>query len=205
MRIWMRTRHTALGALAGVTLALTGCGGDDPPAGGEAPEAADRPSRAAPSPIADGAVTLEISRRVELLLGAAGVDVVPTGAATESGEGIEIPIAEGELGVDPVAGRLDLDGGIRFGAAGQAIEATALDLDLRSGEVTSEIEGIRVPLLSAEFEPAQLSADAGSVVLPGSRATLSDEAVTPLNDALGVDLLSGGLSIGELGVKARWP
>lgn len=205
MRARMRTRNTALGILAAATLALTGCGGDDPPSGGEGSTPPAQASRAAPSPIADGTATLDVSRRVDLLLGAAGVDVVPTGTATESDEGIELPISEGELGVEPLAGRLALDGGIRFGAAGQAVEATALELDLRSGEVTAEIEGLRVPLLSAEFEPAQLGDNAASVVVPGTRAALSDEAVAPLNDALGVDLLSGGLSVGELTVEARWP
>lgn len=201
-----RIRGRALGVAAGVALALAGCGGDDPAPGGDSQASATpaAPARSTPSPIARGTTTLDLSRRVSLLLGAAGVDVVPVGDATESDSGIEIPVSGGELGLDPLAGRLRHDGGIRFSGGGQSVEATGLRLDVGTGAVTAEIGGVRVPLLSAEFEPAELGEGNQTVVLPGSRAALSDEAVAPLNEALGVDLLSGGLSIGELRVEARW-
>ena len=87
---------------------------------------------------------------------------------------------------------------------GQSVEATDLRLDLRSGEITAEVEGARVPLLDCEFGTARVRDDAGSVVVPASEVRLTDAAVTPLNEALGFDLLSGGLAIGELEVDAAW-
>ena len=205
----MRTRSWALGVLAGVSVALSGCGGDDPPAGGgqqagatETPTPRER--RAEPSDIASGTSTLQLNDRVGLLLGAAGVDIVGVGDAEQTDRGIELPVSGGEIGVDPLAGRLRHGGGIRFEGGGQSVEATDLRLDLRTGGVTADVAGTRVPLLDAEFDQARVSEDAGSVVLPAGSVTLTEEAVTPLNEALGFDLLSGGLGIGELEVDASW-
>lgn len=206
----MRTRSWALGILAGVSVALGGCGGDDPPAAGDAQRAGatDTPTprerRAEPSGIASGTTTLELNDRISLLLGAAGVDIVGVGEAEQSDRGIELPVLGGEIGVDPLAGGLRHDGGIRFEGGGRSVEATDLRLDLRTGEVTADVAGARVPLLDAEFDQARVSEDARSVVLPAGSVTLTDEAITPLNRALGFDLLSGGLGIGELEVDAAW-
>ena len=205
----MRTRSWALGVLAGVSVALTGCGGDDPPAGegeraGATETATPRERRAEPSGIASGTTTLQLNDRIELLLGAAGVDIVGVGGAEQSDRGIALPVSGGEIGVDPLAGRLRHDGGIRFEGGGRSVQATDLRLDLRTGAVTADVAGTRVPLLDSEFDRARVSEDAGSVVLPAGSVTLTEEAVTPLNEALGFDLLSGGLGIGELEVDASW-
>lgn len=209
MHTRMRTRSWALGVLAGVSVALGGCGGDDPPAGeGEQARASGtatpRERRAEPSAIASGTTTLVLNSRIDLLLGAAGVDIVGVGAAEQSDQGIELPVSGGEIGVDPLAGRLRHDGGIRFEGGGQSVEASDLRLDLRTGEVTADVAGVRVPLLDVEFDRARVSDDASSVVLPAGAVSLTDEAVTPLNEALGFDLLSGGLGIGELEIDASW-
>ena len=206
----MRTRSWALGVLAGVSVALGGCGGDDPPAAGDGQQAGatetptPRERRAEPSGIASGTTTLRLNDRIELLLGAAGVDIVGVGEAEQSDSGIELPVSGGEIGVDPLAGRLLHDGGLRFEGGGRSVEATDLRVDLRTGEVTADVAGARVPLLDAEFDRARVSGDANSVVLPAGSVALTDEAVTPLNQALGFDLLSGGLGIGELEVDAAW-
>ena len=207
----IRLRKRTAVAVTAVALGLvSGCGGEDPGSTGSDSQGSEstptaEPSRSAPAPVADGTTTLDLGRRVDLLLAAAGVEVAPVGAATESGEGIAMPVADGDLGIEPVAGSLRHEGGLSFTAAGRSAEATALELDAGSGEVTAEIAGERVPLLTAEFEPPRLSDDGSSVVLPGRRATLSEQAVGQLNDALGVDLLTGGLEIGELTVEATWP
>ena len=200
------SRNPLPGLLAALALALAGCGGDDSP--GERPEAtADRslPTRAAPSAVADGTATLALGGSVTTLLDLAGVDIVPVSPATRAEDAIELPVVTGSVGVKPLAGRLEHEGGIRFSGGGGDIEATDLRLDLRTGIATAEVEGTRIPLLETRFRPARLSEDHQTVVLEGKDVTVTDEALVPLNAAIGSEVVPGDLIIGDLTVEARWP
>lgn len=202
-----RARRAASAVLAGVVLALAGCGGDDAGTGDRADRAASatpEDRRAAPSAVAGGDSTLALNDRTRLILGAAGIEIEPVGAATRTDSRFALPVTGGELGVRPPAGSLSHDGGIRFVARGQSVEATDLRLDLSRGVVTANMAGTRAPLLDVDFGDARVSRDAASVVLPATDAALSEEAVVPLNTALGADLLSSGITVGELEVEARW-
>jgi len=192
--------------LAAAVFCVAGCGGDrESDEKNQAVPTSGEQSRGVPTPIAQGMTTLELSRSLKLLLSAAGVDVVPLGPASASEAGIELPVASGTLGIEPVAGRLRHEGGIRLSAGSQSIDATAVVLDLSRRAVTADVAGTRLDLLSVEFEPPQLSRDADLLALAGREARLSDAAVAPLNHALGVGLLSGGMSVGKVSVDARWP
>ncbi len=203
-----RTNFRSSVLAAATAIALAGCGEDDP-FGGE--RQAERtatptvPTRAAPSEVAEGTTRLSLAGRVTTLLGLAGVDIVPVSPATRTEDEIELPVVSGEIGVKPLAGELVHDGGIRFSGGGGSVEATDLRLDLRTGTATAEIEGKRVALLGARFEPARLSEDRQRVVLDAKDVTVADAAVAPLNAAIGVDVVPTGLTIGDLTIGARWP
>lgn len=205
-----RARRTAPAVLAGFALALAGCGGDGAGTGSQG-DPIDRSAtatpaerRAEPSAVAGGTSTLSLDDRTNLLLRAAGIEIEPVGAATRTDTGFALPVTGDELGVRPLAGTLRHDGGIRFLARGQSVEATDLRLDLTRGAVTADMAGIRAPLLDVDFGDARISRDAASVVLPAADAALSEEAVAPLNAALGADVLRSGITVGEMEVEARW-
>ena len=195
-----------LGLIATIAVALTGCG-DDSSGGGPAAEATETaaPTRAEPSEISGGTATLALRGSVTTLLSLAGVDIVPVSPATKDGSEITLPVVTGTVGVEPLAGRLEHEGGIRFRGGGGSVEATGLRLDLGRGVATAEVEGERIPLLRTRFEPARLSEDRQSVVLEGKDVTVADEALVPLNDAVGSDVVPRDLNIGDLTVRARWP
>ena len=163
------------------------------------------PSRAAPSEISEGTATLALSGSVTTLLNLAGVDIVPVPPATRTDNDIELPVTSGSIGVEPLAGRLEHDGGIRFSGGTGTLEATDLQLDLGTGVATAEVEGARIPLLQTDFQPARLSEDGQSVVIEGEDASVTDEAVVALNAMIGSDVVPAGLGIGDLTVEARWP
>ena len=196
----MRPLHRLLVLLlAAAALAFTGCGNDERAPAPQGPE-----SRAEPSEVERGTTALALGDTIKPLLGLAGVALKPVGAATESEDGVTVPISGGTIGVEPVAGRLAHDGGIRFSAGSASVEATALRLDLRTGSVTAEVEGERMPLLQARFDSAQVSEDRATVVLTGKDATITDEALVLINETIGSELVPAGLAIGELRVEARW-
>lgn len=205
----MRFRRLLPALATGGALALAGCGGEDEPSGTARAPAADatpaRPSRAEPGRIAGGTTTLDLSSSLGLLLKTAGGKVTPISPAPKSDAGYAIPISGGEIGVEPLAGRLRHDGGISLGVGSNTVAVTGISLDLHTGGLSAEVEGARIELVTADFAPAELSPDRRSVTIKGSDAKLADAAVAPLNDALGYDVLSGGLSIGELEIRARWP
>ena len=195
-----------LGLLTAAVLALAGCGGDEPSEPTAEPTATSTlPTRATPAEISEGTATLKLSGSVTTLLNLAGVDVVAVAPATRDEGAIELPVVAGTVGVDPLAGRLEHEGGIRFSGGGGSIEATDLRLDLRTGIATAEVEGDRIPLLKTEFQPARLSEDRQDVVLEGKDVTVADEALVPLNAAIGSDVVPAGLNIGDLTIEARWP
>jgi hypothetical protein len=197
-------RIPVLGLLA--ALALAGCGGDEPSSGdAERAASAALPTRATPTKVAGGDATLALSGSVTTLLDLAGVEIAPVSPAGKSGDDIELPVTTGTVGVKPLAGRLEHEGGIRFSGGGGSLEAIDLRLDLRTGRATAEVEGTRIPLLETRFEPAQLSEDRQRVVLRGRDVTVSDAALAPLNAAIGSDVVPRGLTIGDLTVNARWP
>ena len=192
--------------LVALVLALAGCGGDD--AGEPAAESTPRPelpTRAEPTEVAGGTATLALSGTVTTLLSLAGVDVVPIAPATSPDSEIELPVINGTVGVQPLAGRLTHEGGIAFTGGSGTLEATDLQLDLRTGVATAEVGGSRIPLLRARLEPARLSEDRRRVVIEGKDATVADEAIAPLNTAIGSEVVPRGLDVGDLTIEARWP
>ncbi len=207
---WVLTRSNPRNPVIGLlaAIALAGCGGEERTSGEAAAERTATPAlptRATPSKVSDGSTTLALSASVTTLLDQAGVEIVPVGPAARTGDEIELPVSTGTVGVKPLAGRLGHEGGIRFDGGGGSVEATDLRLDLRTGRATAEVEGERIALLETRFEPARLSEDRQSVVLRGKDVTVTDEALAPLNAAIGSDVVPAGLTIGELTVQARWP
>lgn len=203
-------RRSLSGALAVIAIAVAGCGeGEGDPFSSQ--QAAERtatpdvPSRAAPSEISEGTATLALSGSVTTLLNLAGVDIVPVAPATRTDNDIELPVTSGNIGVDPLAGRLEHDGGIRFTGGTGTLEATDLHLDLRTGVATAEVEGARIPLLETDLQPPRLSEDNQSVVIEGEDASVTNEAVAALNAMIGSEVVPAGLGIGDLTVEARWP
>ena len=191
--------------MAALSIALAGCGGDSSQEEAGADPTPAQPTRAEPSEVSGGEATLRLGGSVTTLLGFAGVEVVAVAPATRAQDDVTLPIAGGTVGVDPLAGRLAHEGGIRFEGGGGSVEATDLRLDLGRGIATADVEGERLPLMNTRFDPARLSEDRRSVVIESTDVTVADEALPALNAAIGSDVVPRGLGVGELTIRARWP
>ena len=195
-----RPSQSLLAALAVVALALAAaaCGDDDDPAATQ-----DAAAEEGMTPVEGGATVLRLDSTLEQVLNVAGVDIEPVGGAEVVGEGIRFPITEGRVHDSEPRARLEHEGGLRFSAAGASLEATNLVVDRGDGVLTAEIDGRRIPLLSLDYDrPRELDAS-DALVLPAAAGTLADDAISELNEQLGVGVFEDGLRLGQVTSSAQ--
>ena len=189
--------------ILGLGLGLAACGGDDED--GETTTSAEQAeSVEAPTEIVGGRSVLKLDRDLERVLNAAQVELAPVGAAEDVAGGIALPITTGELDIDTPSGVIEHAGGLEFSAFGASVRAEDLRMRPDDGVVTANVAGERIPLLDTELGRPEVVETSNTIVLP-SEVRIGDQAVTALNDALGVEVFEGGLRLGRLTASAERP
>jgi hypothetical protein len=190
-----------------LALGMAACGGDDdenePTTPAEQTESAGQ-SVEAPTEIVGGRSVLKLDRELERVLNAAQVELAPAGAAESVPGGIALPITTGELDIDTPSGVIEHSGGLEFSAFGASVRAQDLRIRPEDGVVTADVAGERIPLLTTELGRSEVVETSDTIVLP-SEVSIGDQAVTALNDALGVEVFEGGLRLGRLTASAERP
>jgi hypothetical protein len=206
----------ALVACAALALGATACGGEEDQgsadrAEGGAPTQAETPApdgatsgAEAPTEVVGGRTVLKLNDTLRRALDVAGVTVEPVGAAEAVPGGIAFPIRSGRVDLDTPSGRIEHAGGIRFSAGGREVTARNLVLLPGKDEVTAEIAGRRVPLMSTKLAPPKVPPTGDVVVLPAT-VSLGGPASRVLSDRLGVDVFDAGLKLGRLTASAKRP
>jgi hypothetical protein len=184
-----------------LALGMSACGGDDDDGQATTP-AEQAESIEAPTEIVGGSTVLKLDRDLLRALDAAEVEVEPVGAAEDVPGGIALPITTGELDIDTPSGVIEHAGGLEFSAFGTSVRAEDLRIRAEDGVVTADVAGERIPLLTADLGRPQVVDTSDAIVLP-SEVTIGDQAVTALNDALGVEIFVGGLRLGRLTATAE--
>ena len=185
---------------------LAACGGDDdtePTTSAEKPASEGQPVEA-PSEIVGGRSVLKLDSELERVLNAAQVELAPIGAAEDVPGGVTLPITTGELDIDTPSGVIEHAGGLEFSALGASLRAEDLRIRPEDGVVTATVGGERIPLLDTELDRPRVVDTSDKIVLP-SEVRIGDQAVTALNDALGVEVFEGGLRLGRLTASAERP
>jgi hypothetical protein len=189
-----------------VALGMAACGGDDdsePTTSAEQTESTGQPTEA-PTEIVGGRSVLKLDRDLERVLNAAQVELAPVGAAQDVPGGIALPITTGELDIDTPSGVIEHSGGLKFSAFGTSVRANDLRIKPENGVVTANVAGERIPLLDTELGRPRVVDTSDTIVLP-SEVSIGNQAVTALNDALGVKVFEGGLRLGRLTASAERP
>ena len=191
--------------IVALALVIAACGGDD--GDSDATTSAEQTESTgqaveAPTEIVGGRTVLKLDRDVERVLNAAGVEVAPVGAAEDVPGGIALPITTGELDIDTPSGIIEHSGGLEFSAFGTSLRAEDLRIRPEDSVVTANVAGERIPLLTTDLGRPRVLPTSDTIVLP-SEATIGDEAVRALNDALGVEVFEGGLRLGRLTASAE--
>jgi hypothetical protein len=152
--------------------------------------------------VAGGRTLLQLDPTLQRALALTGVKISPVAPATTAGKAIVLPITGGRLERGAPVGRIEHGGGLRFSVAGHELRATHLILRPKLGRVTAIVGGRRVPLLETTLGQVRNAPGSGSVLLP-SQAKFGKGAAKLLHDALGVQALSGGLTLGRLSADVK--
>lgn len=153
--------------------------------------------------LSSGVTLLELDAATAGVLAENGVVVTTTGAAegSEDAEGVptfSFPISFGTLDAESLGGLVVHRGGLEISAGDASVRARRFIIDTAAGELSALVSGVRgrVPLLDLDLSAAAPLVRPAFVLVDRVRATLSETAAGALNEALGTDLLTAGLSIG---------
>ncbi len=153
--------------------------------------------------LSSGVTLVELDAATAGLLEENGVVVTTLGAAesSEDAEGVptfSFPITFGFLEPETLGGLVVHRGGLEISAGEESVRARRFIIDTAAGELSALVSGVRgrVPLLDLDLSAAAPLVRPAFVLVDRVRATLSETAAGALNEALGTDLLTPGLSIG---------
>jgi hypothetical protein len=190
-------------AAGGVGLGAVACGGDDDADGQSAGTETTPAERSVePQPITGGVTTLRLDSTTAAVLDTLGVEIEPVGAAELADGQFRFPITEGSIDVDTLSGTIAHDGGLRFSAGGQSVQATELVIRPGRGVLEAEVAGRRAPLLGVDLRALQ-APTSDTIVLPGSAAMLSPRTIPALEDGLGIELPEVDLRLGRLQISGK--
>jgi hypothetical protein len=190
-----------------IAVGLAACGDDDDATTTTAPAPTTAP---ATGPEGEGtfltltgeATTLTLDEGTAGILSGAGVDVGPVEPAEESGQGIEFPITGGAIDSTTLAGTIEHSGGLVFSFLDRDLELTDFIIDTDAGNLSALAGGERVTILDVDLANVRRTDEDDTIVLENITAGLSTEGADALNDALGTDIFSEGIRLGEVTIRA---
>ena len=155
---------------------------------------------AAGTPLAGESTSVTLKKGVVKFLTNAGVSVAPISPARAKGRTISFPVTGGnlDLGTGKVLARHS--GGLRVSAGGVKIPLRSFVFGGKVGKriiLTGKAGGARLPLFSLDTKTAKVNRAGFGAKVTGIQVALTGKAAAALNQAFGVNLLSGGLVVGS--------
>ena len=107
------------------------------------------------------------------------------------------PVSGGHVAIATVAGTIEHTGGIRLSHAGKSVEVTRFLVDTSTDQVTALVGGQRLPIFAINTSEAKHQTGTGGTILEsGLKFTLTEQAATALNGALGASAFKAGQLFG---------
>jgi hypothetical protein len=187
---------TVIGAIGVLALTIAACGNDD---------AATTEAEATQTLSLNGEQTvLTLDPGTAKVLDENKVEVAPVDPASAGDEGIAFPITGGEVDSETLAGTIDHSGGLEFSAGKTDVALTDFVVDTTAGTLTATTpDGGKLVTLDLDLTGLDRAEEEdGTIVASGIVATLSKDAAAALNEAFGVELFKGGLTIGDVTITA---
>jgi hypothetical protein len=97
------------------------------------------------------------------------------------------PVSGGHVAVATVAGTIQHTGGVRLSHGGKSVQVTSFIVDTSTNQVTALIAAQRMPVFAIDTSSERHQTGVGgTIVESGLKFTLTEQAATALNSALGV-------------------
>jgi hypothetical protein len=107
------------------------------------------------------------------------------------------PVSGGQIAVASVAGTIQTTGGVRLSHAGKSVQVTSFLVDTSTDHVTALVGGQRLPIFAIDTSSAKHQTGTGGTILEsGLKFTLTEEAASALNGALGSSAFRAGQIFG---------
>jgi hypothetical protein len=107
------------------------------------------------------------------------------------------PVSGGQIAVATVAGTIQHTGGVRLSHAGKSVQVTSFIVDTSTKQVTALVAGQRLPIFALDTSSEKRQTGiGGTIVESGLKFTLTEQAATVLNGALGVSAFKAGQVFG---------
>jgi hypothetical protein len=117
------------------------------------------------------------------------------------------PVSGGNVAVATAAGTIDHTGGVKLSHAGKSVTVTSFIVDTSTDQVTALVAGARLPIFAVNTSSAKhQTGTGGTIVDSGLQFTLTEQAASAINTALGSSAFKSGQIFGTatltLAVKA---
>ena len=107
------------------------------------------------------------------------------------------PVSGGQIAVATVAGTIAHTGGVKLSHAGKSVQVTSFIVNTSTKQVTALVGGQRLPIFALDLSSVKhQTAVGGTIVESGLKLTLTEQAATALNSALGVSAFKTGQLFG---------
>jgi hypothetical protein len=161
------------------------------------------PAAQAAVDLSGGTTRLTLDRGTAKALGALGVKVAPTGAASAQGRHVRFPISGGAIDPASAAGRITHRGGLRLSAGGKRLVLKNYVVKVgRRITLSAQVGGSRVTILKLTGKPKVSRSGFGTNVA-GLTAKLNGAAARALNATFGVTAFKRGIPLGKVRVQAE--
>jgi hypothetical protein len=107
------------------------------------------------------------------------------------------PVSGGQIAVATVAGAIDHTGGVKLSHAGKSVQVTSFIIDTSTKQVTALVGGQRLPIFALDTSSEKRQTGTGATIVEsGLKFTVTEQAATALNSALGASAFKAGQVFG---------
>ena len=193
-------RLSVVPMLAVVALGVAACGSSSSSTTSSASSASTATSTTASAsasvPVVGKSTSVVVNPVTAQALKQAGITITPVAPATAHTV-LLFPVSGGQVVVATLAGTIEHSGGLILSHGGKSVQLTSFTVDTSTKQLTALVAGQRVPIFELNLASLKRATGPnGTVIASDIKMTLTAQAATALNSALGLSTFVPGLPFG---------